>query len=405
VRNPGYPAAFLVTTGVLMHLTKLRARRQIRFAFDSPAMLENINRLADSRMAKIEHPDTLEYLLARMPCTELAKLRERMVRRLIRMKCLDRFRLYGHVLVAVDATGHLVFPERHCDKCLTQKQGGKTIYYHMVLEAKIVTENGLAISVATEFVENDDPEADKQDRELKAFHRLAAKPKLMFPRMRICMLLDGLYLCEPVLKTCRENRWAYVATFKEGSAPAAWRESRALMELEGENRLTRERDRLRQEFQWIEGIPFGEEEVNVLECVETLTTGESIRFVWGTSLPLSRRTVERVANGGGRLRWKIENEGFNEQRRRGHNMEHAFSANANAAKGYCILLQLAQPIEQLTREGNVISRAIGGAIGEIIGGVRALAGYLEEGLRVRLVPAEAFDVEAARRIQIRLVET
>ena len=39
---------------------------------------------------------------------------------------------------------------------------------------------------------------------------------------------------------------------------------------------------------------------------------------------------------------------------------------------------------------------------KIIGGVRKLAEYLKESLRVRVVPPEAFDLEAARRIQIRL---
>ena len=97
-----------------------------------------------------------------------------------------------------------------------------TVYYHMVLEAKLVTEAGLVISLATEFIpggvsrrtlvgresarENADPEATKQDCELGAFYRLAAKLKTAFPQTRICLLLDSLYMAEPVIRTCRENR-------------------------------------------------------------------------------------------------------------------------------------------------------------------------------------------------------
>lgn len=78
---------------------------------------------------------------------------------------------------------------RHCPKCLERKAGDKTIYYyHPVLEAKLVTASGLAISLGvTEFIENVDPEATKQDCELKAFCRLAPKLKAAFPQLRICL--------------------------------------------------------------------------------------------------------------------------------------------------------------------------------------------------------------------------
>lgn len=68
------------------------------------------------------------------------------------MKCLERFRLFGYLLTAVDGTGHLSFTKRHCKTCLRQRHGDTIVYYHTVLEAKIVTEDGLAISIATEFI-------------------------------------------------------------------------------------------------------------------------------------------------------------------------------------------------------------------------------------------------------------
>ena len=397
-----YPLRFLVTTGVLAFLTKLGARRQIKYSLNTKPVLVGTNRLAHASMEQIAHPDTLEYLMKRLSPAELAAFLTRLVRRLIRMKCLDRFRLDGYLLIAVDGTGHVSFRKRHCDRCLTQKQGDTTIYYHLVLEAKIVTENGMAISVVQEFVENDDPEADKQDCELKAFYRLAARLKLMFPQMRFCLLLDGLYFCEPVMKVCRDNRWGYITTFKEGSAPSAWRESRSLMELSPENRLLLEKDDVRQEFRWVEGVEMGTEKTNVLECAETSAGGEVTAFVWGTNMPLNARTVCGVANRGGRLRWKIENEGFNEQKNGGYNLEHAYSENTEAAKNYYTLLQIAQIIELLIRKGSLVARAIGGSVRKVIGGVRKLARYLRESLRVWVVPPEAFDLEAARRIQIRL---
>lgn len=45
----------------------------------------------------------------------------------------------------------------------------------------------------TEFIENTDPEADTQDCELNAFYRLAERLKARFPRLPICLLMDGLW--------------------------------------------------------------------------------------------------------------------------------------------------------------------------------------------------------------------
>ncbi len=46
--------------------------------------------------------------------------------------------------------------------CLSRKlTNGTTLYYHPVLEAKLVTADGFALSMMTEFIENRDLEASK----------------------------------------------------------------------------------------------------------------------------------------------------------------------------------------------------------------------------------------------------
>ena len=57
--------------------------------------------------------------------------------------------------MAIDGTGALVFGAKHCDHCLTKTSNGKTTYYHPVLEGKLTMANGLALSVGTEFIENE----------------------------------------------------------------------------------------------------------------------------------------------------------------------------------------------------------------------------------------------------------
>ena len=60
---------------------------------------------------------------------------------------------------------------------------------------------------------------DKQDCETKAFKRLAVKLKDYFPRLRLCLPLDGLYCNEPVMDICQGNDRRWIVVFKEGNLP------------------------------------------------------------------------------------------------------------------------------------------------------------------------------------------
>ena len=67
-----------------------------------------------------------------------------------------------------------------------------------VLEAKIVLGDQTVISIASEFIENENESVSKNDCEQNAFKRLAKKLKKEFPRLPICILGDSLYASEPV---------------------------------------------------------------------------------------------------------------------------------------------------------------------------------------------------------------
>ncbi len=74
-------------------------------------------------------------------------------------------------------------------------------------------------NLGSEFIENADPTASKQDCELKAFGRLARQLKKDCPQLRLCLCLDGLYANGTALSICEQNHWKYFITFKEGSFP------------------------------------------------------------------------------------------------------------------------------------------------------------------------------------------
>jgi hypothetical protein len=73
---------------------------------------------------------------------------------------------------------------------------------------------------------------------------------------------------------------------------------------------------------------------------------------WIATKP-SLRNVDRLASQG-RLRWKIENEGFNVQKNSALNLEHPYSQDPTARKVFYLLLQLAHLIFQLMQKGSLL---------------------------------------------------
>ena len=208
-RNPKlitYPIEQLLLVGILMFVTKVESRRNVKYMLGTPAFTENLEQIcrlfypgSTFFPGLMPHGCTLNYLLKKIDNLEICALRTILIRGLLRGRSLERFRLAGmYYMVAIDGTGHLTFSTKHCKHCLKKTKDKKVLYYyHPVLEAKLVLGNGMALSIATEFIENVRADVSKEDCELNAFYRLEKRIKQDFPQLRICLLLDGLYAGEP----------------------------------------------------------------------------------------------------------------------------------------------------------------------------------------------------------------
>lgn len=402
----------------MLFVLKLGSRRQIDYDLRdlSTEVLANLNRLAGTRQETLPVHDTLDHFIGHVGAPPFADLRTQMVRRLIRMKALDHARLLGHFVVVPDGTGYLVFHRRHCPQCLVQQHQGRTVYLHQVLEAKLVSPAGLALSVGTEFIENPDvgvgdrAEARKQDCELKAFDRLAAALKRAFPQTPICLSGDSLFACGRGIRVARQYGWAFIYTFKASHLPALWADFQALLTLGPENRLVMTLpDGTREVYRWAPDLTHTDADghahrVNALQCEET-KDDRTTTFAWITDRPVTRKTVVALASQGGRPRWTIENQGFNIQKNSGLNLEHAYSTDPDRLKAYYYLLQIAHLILQLVERGSLLirlARTCGQNPLTLFGSLKNVARRLLEAFRFHHLPDDAFEVASAAALQIRL---
>lgn len=391
-----------------MYLFHLGARRQLKLKLHTLPSATTFGTLFG--LASVPHGDTLNDAFMFCVPEDFQQVICRMVYALIRKKVLYPCRLLDkYFVIAVDATGTLTFPERHCPHCLTQTQNGKTTYYHKVLEAKLVGPNGFAISLMSEFIENPGEKPTKQDCELKAFYRLAPRLKAAFPRLPILLTLDGLYAGGPVFQICTNYDWKFMAVLTDKDLRSVNEEFEALTGLQPDNRLSwctgKDRE-IRQEFRWADKISYTDSDkrdhtLQVLKCIETKPDkqGQEGRSTWKwvTNLKLAKANVITVANNGGRKRWIIENQGFNTQKTGGYCLEHGYTTNQNSAKIFYYILQVAHTISQLLYKGSLLGKA--GR--KSLGAVKNLAFRLLEAWRNVPVTVEMMDEIIHWRFQIR----
>lgn len=350
-----YTSDVMLAMPIMKNICDVRSMQDMTRIFNKEACISNIALITGkNELEELPHYVTVNEFLSRLNPDELSAIRTRMIKALIRKRSFEQARFMDkYWLIIVDATQLHSFKKENDDKCLTKtftdKETGEktTRYYHSVLEAKIVLGDNLIVSIASEFIENDGEDAErqrkmnaeeiKQDCETKAFKRLAEKLKKAFPRLPICIMGDSLYTNEKVFQICDDNEWKYLFRFKDGSIPSVAAEFHLLKDRETQN--------FKGGMKWVNEISYNKRLVNVAEFIIKEKKTER-RFQWITNLEITKKKAELFAVTG-RKRWKIENEGFNIQKNRRYEITHANSRNYNAMKNHYLLVQIADIILQL----------------------------------------------------------
>jgi len=318
----------------------------------------------------LAHFDTVNNVIKAVKTEDLIAVSAKMVNSLIRSKVIKPTDGYYHIVM--DATGIASYHSAPFDGALSRKKNDKTTYYASVLEAKILTDNELCLSVASELISNEGKGFfDKQDCELAAFSRLADKLHKLFPRLPLCIHLDGLYANATVMNKCGQYGWKYIITRKDGNLPKLDEQITDLREKDKVKFVSSEVLNPWQKklitadvhYLWIDELKHQEHRLNYMEAhfPKHNKPDEVTKFAYITNIDIDKsnphlQSVVRRLMAAGRSRWLIENKGFNDQKNNGFNMEHKFVRNSitNLHK-YYVLLQIAHMIYQLTVKSKAVA--------------------------------------------------
>lgn len=350
-----------------MFLFKQKSRNQADNTAKNLDYQENIKRFFGVKVADM---DTVDKYLRWLENDRLEDIKQNMFREIVKSKKFQKFKFQNkYFMLAIDGSGMQSFDYEPYPGCPFKKyKNGKKVWTTYVLEAKIVSSTGFSISLASEWVVNPtNKKFDKQDCEFEAFKRLSAKLKKAFPRLPLLLLLDGLYPKDPIFNICKNNNWSYIITLKDKSLKTVQEQisDKLLFKdfLQQSNIESSKTYWLINNYKIFQNIQYKQHNLCIAETIfekehKKTKNKEQTRFVHISDIKIDTNNVNNLSSAG-RLRWKIENEGFNNQKNNGYNAQHKFSrTNFNATKNYYQLLQIADMINQFTYKSAYLHKFI-----------------------------------------------
>ncbi len=358
--------------GLLVFVLQFSSRRHANTEITRP-MFEHNLRLLFPELDSLPHADTLFRLLCKIEVSQIEQAHIDLVQRLIRQKKLARYRINNCYPIAIDGTQKMGGSSLWCDELQERRVSGseqdppeqqRYQYCVYVLEANLCFHNGMVLPLMSEFLnyQQGDTERNKQDCELRAFHRLAERIKKAFPKLAIMLLLDGLYPNAPLLSRCHKYHWDFMIVLKDDSLPSVWEEFHGLRRLKPKQLHNQNWGKRSQQFQWVNDIRYeyganGEHHnLHLVVCNEAWRevdehghiVTKTGKHAWISSRKLYPQNLHPRCNLAARHRWGIEN-CILVEKHQGYSYEHLFAKNWNAMRGYHYLMRLAHLLNTLAR--------------------------------------------------------
>ncbi|NLB41466.1 MAG: transposase family protein [Clostridiales bacterium] len=420
-RNPNqitHKITVLLLYGILIFVYQTGSRRETNRTMNR-IYFENMKAMFPE-LESLPHADTLARLLEKIDVSEIQECMVELLKDLIKRKKFKNYLLKKNYLIAIDGTQKFYRNYQWDEKCLERNVGKEeaktTQHYVYVLESVLILNNGITLPLYSLFLDNEDwvKGETKQDCERKAFYRLAEKIKKLFRNSHITIVVDGLYACGPVIKTCLQNKWNYMIVLKEDCLKTVWADAKGLMKLELENSLHVKWGDRDQEYRWANHVEYEYKDnkktrylmLHVVTCHETWledhnrSTGKieqkETRYAWLSSKPLSKSNVFERCTKIGRYRWGIENNILAEKHH-GYNYEHCYSYTWNAMEGYHYLMKIGRLLNVLAVNSELLAEKV-----EALG-VQGFIKFLKMACTGCVLDAERIREAVGRKRQWRLV--
>ena len=344
-----YQVAEILSAGLLMFILKRESRNQTDQLAGS-GFEGNYLKIFGMRLPVM---DTVHSFLEGLAPNQLEKLREKFIRKLMERKLFEKWKFQGSYNLSFDGSGVYTFDHEPFEDCPYKETKNGIKWYVSVLEAKLVFSNGFSLSLATEWLRNQNGRFDKQDCEQQAFKRLSAKVKAAFPRLAIVVTADGLYCSGPIFKLIRAYGWKFIFTFKDDCLKNLWKTIDSATAIHKENVVKKDdSDKwLLESITYLNELSYQSEKLGFVEYRLYYRNEQPLaRHVHLTNLSINQDNAIEISKQG-RMRWKIENQGFNTQKNQGYALEHKYARkNFSAMQNYYLLMQIGHLINQLVEK-------------------------------------------------------
>ncbi len=346
-----YSIRTIIMTRLFALICGITSMNDMTKKFNTEQAIKNLSSICGQELDEVPNWQTIQDVFENIKIEEIEDIRTYLVKAIIRSKMFDKYRYDGYFQVLVDATGISSHDYNLNGNCISKvsKKDGKIKYYKYVLEAKLVFGN-IVISLDTEWIENSElnNEKQKQDCEINAFKRMAPRIKKNYPKLKLIITGDALYATTPMINLCNEFHWLYIFNLKKDRLKQVWQSFEGNLQCENETNLPN--------YYLSTNIEFNNNFFSCLRYIET-KDNETTVFNYITNINANDDNIKEIISLG-RHRWKIENEGFNEQKNGTYSISHLSSRNENAIKVHYLLIQFAHLFRQLLECGSLVIKVL-----------------------------------------------
>ena len=317
--------------------------------FNSDHCIKNLSKICNQNLEELPYWETIQDVFINIKTDELRNIQKYIVKTLICSKMFDKYKYDGYFQIVVDGTGLSSHNYNLNNNCIKKKyKDGKIAYCKYVLECKLIVGN-IVISLDSEWIENVDNlnENQKQDCEIKAFERMAKRIKKNYPKQKFIITVDALYSTSPVINICKHNKWKYIFNLND-RLRTVFKDFNDYIEYFNDCSV-------KNYFLNI-NYKYKNHKFNIIKFTE-INKKKSTNFHYITNLEVDDNNIKQIVHLG-RNRWKIENQGFYNQKHRIFDITHLCSRNDTALKNHYFFIQFAHTIRQLLDLGNILVKSL-----------------------------------------------